>query len=152
MDDDDSSVQSDIDICNDDYVRGVEDEVVHLRFSKKVQNKMNERMKNTLVIRVLGRSIGYKTLFNRMHILWNPKKHMKVMDVDNCYYMVRFASHDDYTKVLLQGQWKVLGHYLTVQLWTPCFDPKGNNLYVIATWARFPGLRKIALVIIPCNF
>ncbi|KAK9089040.1 hypothetical protein Scep_028122 [Stephania cephalantha] len=132
--------QYDIEICSDHYKREKEDNLVRLHFTKEVQGKLDDRMNNTLIVRVLGKNIGFKILFNRMHLLWNPKGYMKVIDVDNGYYMVRFSSRDDYMNVLLKGPWTVSGHYLTVQPWTSSFNPIGNNLSAVAAWVRFPSL------------
>ncbi|KAF2319110.1 hypothetical protein GH714_013351 [Hevea brasiliensis] len=41
----------------------------------------------------------------------------------NGYFMARFSNQNEYERVLSDGPWMVVGHYLTVHQWRPNFDP-----------------------------
>ncbi|KAK9148866.1 hypothetical protein Scep_007623 [Stephania cephalantha] len=103
---DDAFYATDIEVGSDEYVR-VKDpndgNNVSFSFVDSVQDRMNNHLKRALMVKVLGRTIGFKTLYNRMLVLWKSTGAMKVMDVDNGYYMVRFALIKDYMTVLLGG-------------------------------------------------
>ncbi|KDO37798.1 hypothetical protein CISIN_1g046516mg, partial [Citrus sinensis] len=45
---------------------------------------------------------------------------------------------NDAQHVLTQGPWIVLGHYLTVQLWSPHFDSANEKISSIVAWIRLP--------------
>ncbi|PPD84300.1 hypothetical protein GOBAR_DD18758 [Gossypium barbadense] len=62
------------------------------------------------------------------------------MDVENCYFLIKFQSHDDYERMLTQGPWIVLGQYPTVQPWTPEFNPLQAFPSSTMVWVRLPGL------------
>ncbi|KAH1057376.1 hypothetical protein J1N35_035441 [Gossypium stocksii] len=62
------------------------------------------------------------------------------MDVDNGYFLVKFQCPEDYEKVFTQGLWIVLGQYLTMQLWTPKFNPLQAFPSNTMVWVRLPGL------------
>ncbi|PPD89917.1 hypothetical protein GOBAR_DD13144 [Gossypium barbadense] len=67
-----------------------------------------------VVVRLLGRTIGYKTLINIIQTLWKHIGSFQVIDRDNDYYLVKFALSQDYTKAHKEGPWMVYGNYVTV--------------------------------------
>ncbi|XP_052877335.1 uncharacterized protein LOC108472367 [Gossypium arboreum] len=62
------------------------------------------------------------------------------MDIENGYFLAKFQSFDDYTKVLAQGPWMVYSQYLTVQPWTKEFCPSQPYPSLVLAWIRLPGL------------
>ncbi|KAH1113958.1 hypothetical protein J1N35_007336 [Gossypium stocksii] len=80
-------------------------------------------MELTVVIKLLGRNIGYNTLHNRITSLWKPISSFHLMDIENGYYLVRFLNRTDFDRVLTQGPWIIFGQYPIVQPWTKEFSP-----------------------------
>ncbi|MBA0669678.1 hypothetical protein Goklo_029435 [Gossypium klotzschianum] len=66
-------------------------------------------MKTTIIVKLLGQSIGYATLHNSISSLWRSSKPFQLMDVENGYFFVKFQSKEDYEKVLTEGPWTVFG-------------------------------------------
>ncbi|PPR96175.1 hypothetical protein GOBAR_AA24492 [Gossypium barbadense] len=66
-------------------------------------------MKTTIVVKFLGQSIGYATLYNSVSSLWWSSKSFQLMNVENGYFLVKFRSKEDYEKMLFQGPWIVFG-------------------------------------------
>ena len=64
---------------------------------------MANSMRNFVVVKLLGKSIGYQTLWTRIHALWKPTGEIKIVDLDNDYFIVRLNSSKDYLKALLGG-------------------------------------------------
>ncbi|KAH1091473.1 hypothetical protein J1N35_018730 [Gossypium stocksii] len=62
------------------------------------------------------------------------------MDIENCYFLAKFQSFDDYPKVLSQGPWVIYGQYLIVQPWTKIFSPSQPYTSMVLAWIRLPGL------------
>lgn len=79
------------------------------------------------MVKLLGRSIGYRVLHGRILTLWQPRGTFVLTDLENGYYMVRFDSSDDYLKVLSGGPWVIFGHYLMVQPWSSSFSTRGSS-------------------------
>ncbi|XP_039054112.1 uncharacterized protein LOC120196354 [Hibiscus syriacus] len=77
---------------------------------------------------------------NRIKSLWNQRGEINLIDLDNEYYLVRFAIEDDYNNVLLGGPWVIYGSYLTVQPWNRSFSTVANHPIKIMVWVLFPGL------------
>ncbi|KAK9038425.1 hypothetical protein V6N11_023295 [Hibiscus sabdariffa] len=46
----------------------------------------------------------------------------------------------DYLAALTDGPWTIFGHYITVELWSPNFDPSQAYPKWILAWIRLPGL------------
>ncbi|KAK9022315.1 hypothetical protein V6N11_002591 [Hibiscus sabdariffa] len=97
-------------------------------------------MEYALVLKLLGRRVGYSTLYNRLLNLWKPEKPIRLTDIENDCYIVKFSSQRDYIAALTDGPWTVFGHYITVEPWSPDFDPSQAYPKRILAWIRLPGL------------
>ncbi|MBA0607178.1 hypothetical protein Godav_019520 [Gossypium davidsonii] len=73
-------------------------------------------MEQTVVVRLLGRTIGYRALLNRIQSLWKPIGSFQVIDIENDYFLVKFSMNQDYNKALTEGHWVVYGNYLTMRI------------------------------------
>ena len=49
-----------------------DDGIPAIVFSDRAHRLMAESMKNSVVVKLLGKSIGYRALSTRIHALWNP--------------------------------------------------------------------------------
>ncbi|PPD86400.1 hypothetical protein GOBAR_DD16661 [Gossypium barbadense] len=95
------------------YINGVP----AIDFSKRINQFLVKDMTLTVVVKLLGKSIGFTTLQNRISNLWRPSKPFHLMDIENGYYLVKFQNKKDYGNVLSQGPWIIFGQYLTIQPW-----------------------------------
>ncbi|KAL4282935.1 hypothetical protein GQ457_16G012150 [Hibiscus cannabinus] len=124
----------DIDLLEDD-VSIVESEGIHfIVFSDRVQSLALKSMDYTLVVKVLGRRVGYNVLQNRIYSIW------KLIDIENDYFLVKFSARTDYIRVMSDGPWMIFGHYLTVEPWSMDFNPHQTKPCRILAWVRLPGL------------
>ncbi|KAK9181069.1 hypothetical protein WN944_024206 [Citrus x changshan-huyou] len=78
--------------------------------------------------------------FVMLNDLWRTLQGFTVIDLENDFFLVRFKSEIDAQYALTQGPWTILGHYLTVQQWTPHFDSSNVNIENIVAWIRIPGM------------
>ncbi|KAA3472094.1 leucine-rich repeat receptor-like protein kinase PEPR2 [Gossypium australe] len=123
-----------------DIHRFVVNSVPAIDFSERIQQILYKEMELTVVLKLLGRNIGYGALSNRISTLWNPSKPFNLMDIENGYYLAKFYSAEDYSKVLSQGPWMIYGQYLTVQPWTKEFNPSQPYPSTVLAWIRLLGL------------
>ncbi|KAJ1410085.1 hypothetical protein SESBI_22322 [Sesbania bispinosa] len=65
---------------------------------------------------------------------------IKVIDLDDEFFMVRFSDPEDYNHALFEGLWLITDHYLLVQRWHPGFKPRQDSLKKIVVWVRIPDL------------
>ncbi|KAL4352195.1 hypothetical protein GQ457_06G022560 [Hibiscus cannabinus] len=126
---------------NDDDVRiSAADGSPVINFSARLHGLVEEKLAKSVIVRLLGRFIGYTALLNRIRTLWNPCGEIAMIDLDNGYFLVRFALEEDVTKVLSGGPWLIYGNYLTVQPWSRSFSTEKDHPDKIVVWARLPGL------------
>ncbi|KAJ1377413.1 Ribonuclease H-like superfamily [Sesbania bispinosa] len=96
--------------------------------------------KRSVIIKLMGKRIGFKMLQNRLSKLWQPSSGMEIIDLENDYFLVRFSNSEDLNHVLECGPWMILDHYLVVQHWRPKFFPFEDKLQRVVVWIRIPGL------------
>lgn len=111
-----------------------------IKLTKEEKLRMRKPWRNTLIIKVLGRSVGYNYLLRRLRTMWKPKAQMDLVAIQNGYHIVRFSSVDDYEHAKLEGPWTVLDHCLAVKDWEPDFDPMKDTTQKLLVWVRFPCL------------
>ncbi|KAJ4824058.1 hypothetical protein Tsubulata_000899 [Turnera subulata] len=76
---------------------------------------LHKRRSNTLIIKLWGRNIGFKSLCGKLPNLWKLKEGVQVVDLERNFYFVRFNNRQDYMHALTNGPWIVFGHSLTVE-------------------------------------
>lgn len=111
-----------------------------INFSERIKQLLVKDMTTTVVMKLLGRSLAYNTLHNRIFNLWKPSLWFHLMDVENIYFLVKFQGREDHVKVLTQGPWVVFGQCLTVQPWTSKFNPNQPFPSTVLAWIRLLGL------------
>lgn len=84
---------------DDDFYEEEEDlEFPTIPMTRKDKIELCHRWHQTLIIKVMGRAVGYNYLLRRIRILWKPKANM-VITVENDYFLVRLGSREDYRYV-----------------------------------------------------
>lgn len=86
--------------------------IVHL--DKKLLQELYVPWQDAFVIKLLGKSIGYLMLRDRLKTTWKLKGGFDRRDVGNGFYMVNFDTLEDRSKVIEEGPWIIFDHYLAV--------------------------------------
>ncbi|KAL4341262.1 hypothetical protein GQ457_08G035530 [Hibiscus cannabinus] len=111
-----------------------------LAFSERVHARIDLSMRRSLIICLLGQSIGYKTLLSKIKILWQTQGAFQVFDLANDYFLVMFENKYDYEHVLTWGPWLVFGSYLIFQPWSRDFSTSEVFPAHVMVWVRIPRL------------
>ncbi|KAL4386031.1 hypothetical protein GQ457_09G026140 [Hibiscus cannabinus] len=135
----------DVEVTDDDVLIGGDSVIPEIRFSDKVHEAIDRKLSKSIIIRLLGKSIGYRALLNRIQSLWNPLGEIQLIDLDNEYFLVRFAKEEDYVRVLTGGPWVIYGSYLTVQPWSRNFSTNSEYPKRIMVWTML--LDRLAVTI-----
>ncbi|WJX71617.1 hypothetical protein P8452_55593 [Trifolium repens] len=77
--------------------------------------------KDALVIKLLGKNLGYQVMKERLQKIWRTTGGFDIRDVDNGFFIVKFDLPIDKEKVITQGPWMIFDHYLAVSHWSPEF-------------------------------
>lgn len=109
-------------------------------FSNQINQFLVNGMAHTVVIKLLGRTIGYTALYNKVCAIWKPKQGFQLIDVENGYFLAKFQNKEDFERALCDGPWIVYGQYLTVQPWTVDFDTRHAYPSLVMAWVHFLSL------------
>ncbi|KAI9070917.1 hypothetical protein K1719_047118 [Acacia pycnantha] len=100
---------------------GLNGNVPTVDFASHVLETLNQKIGLAVVVKLVGRRIGYRQLRMKLQNLWKPIGQCKLIDLEDDCFLVRFKEDLDYQNALLNGPWVIFGHYLTVHPWSPSF-------------------------------
>lgn len=109
---------------------------IKVTFPKDHLKKIRQNWRGCLIIKLLGRNMGYKILMDKIHRLWNLDGNFTPIDVGLGYYVIKFELRSDYFKVYHGGPWIIQDHYLTVQKWQGNFKADQARATKTAIWIR----------------
>lgn len=104
-------------IVSDDEVYGEyekDEGCLVIKLSQEEKIRLRRPWRQTLIVKVMGRTIGYNYLFRLNKALWKPKVPTSLVALENDYFIVRFSSIDDYDHAKFEGPWMIMDHYLLV--------------------------------------
>ncbi|KAL8166809.1 hypothetical protein V2J09_008308 [Rumex salicifolius] len=108
--------------------------------SNDVLEALATTWKNSIVIKALGTKIPYEIMQRKLRELWKPKSRMRVIDLPNGYYLIKFKEEADYMGVLIGGPWTIFGHYVIIKPWSPNFNPLTDVISTSPAWIRLHDL------------
>ncbi|XP_031106271.1 uncharacterized protein LOC116010917 [Ipomoea triloba] len=136
--------EKDLELVSDDEDSNREDEEEKdypvIRLTKEEKAQLRELWKQTLIVKVLGKKVGFTYQQKWLNIMWRPKARIELVTLENDYFLVKFLAIDDYEFAKFRGPWMVLNHNLIVKEWMPNFDPFTDSTEKVIVWVRFPCL------------
>lgn len=138
--------EGEADECDEDFHGMVQSEneegpgKVVVEISAEECKRLWRPWSRALVVKLLGRSISFRVLSQRLTDIWSLNYRIDIIDLEDGYYVIRFYSKEDYTHVLEGGPWTIQGHYLTVSKFKPGFHPSTANISSTMVWIRIPRL------------
>jgi hypothetical protein len=108
--------------------------------SEREESRIQKPWRQGLIVKLMGRRIGYKALETRLKQIWVRKGVISIIDLGYEYFLVYFTNEEDYTKALEDGPWLIYDHYLIAREWTPNFHPNNATIEKAAVWVRISGL------------
>lgn len=67
-----------------------DDDYPIIKLSKKEKVRLRKPWKQSLIIKVMGRKVGYAYLLRRLNIIWHPKSRMELITLENDYFLVKY--------------------------------------------------------------
>ncbi|KAH1097354.1 hypothetical protein J1N35_014275 [Gossypium stocksii] len=105
-------MDKDFELKDWDVVMEFFDGIPSLTFSDRVSQFIYRKMSLTVIVKLLGRRIGFNALNNRVSTSWNLKNLFQLMDLENDFFLVWFQNKDNLDWVIFWGPWVIFGHYL----------------------------------------
>nr|POE93966.1 protein hothead [Quercus suber] len=109
-----------------------------------VREKIYAPWKNSLIVKVVGKSFGYKALFSCLTSIWRPKGYFSLIDLGYEFFLVKFTQLTDYLTAFEKGPWFVGEHYLFVHKQELEFQPAKAKATSLVAWIRFSTLVDLA--------
>ncbi|GAU26384.1 hypothetical protein TSUD_221110 [Trifolium subterraneum] len=114
-----------------------------LHVEKSVMAELSVPWKDALVVKLLGKKLGYNTMKAKLENVWKLTGSFELMDVGYSYYMVKFDGEEDKSRVINGGPWMIFDHYLAVSLWSPKFNAATATIDKTMVWIRIPSLNLV---------
>ncbi|XP_029130018.1 uncharacterized protein LOC109812344 isoform X2 [Cajanus cajan] len=105
-----------------------------------VMNSLAQPFHDALVVKLLGKHIGFKLMRDKLQAVWKPTGGFDVIDIGFDYFMVKFDREEDRNKALFDGPWLMFDHYLIVRPWSPDFVAEDSLVEKTLVWIWLPGL------------
>ena len=125
---------------SDDDEGDVEDStrvgVVTMKLSKETKRRIRGPWSKAIIVKLVGRTIGFSYLQSKLSQLWKPAGRMDCVDLTYGFFLVRFYSKEDLDNVIKKGPWFIGDHFLSFRAWEPFFKPSAANVSLIAVWVR----------------
>ncbi|KAK8568597.1 hypothetical protein V6N12_007145 [Hibiscus sabdariffa] len=90
IEDEENIDEDEIEILDGDVSKTVVDGIISIDFSDRVRNLAIKSFDQTVVVKLLGRRIGYNTLRRKLYDLWKPAHAFHLRDIENDYFLVTF--------------------------------------------------------------
>lgn len=97
-----------------------------------------QNMARCLVVKLMGRSIHYETLAQRLPKLWSLEGIFELVELGMGFFLIRLQKREGYDFILHGGPWVRFQHYLTVCRWTLNFKASHASITSNMVWVRLP--------------
>ena len=77
--------------------------------SKEEKQRIRRPWKKTLIIKLLGRNIGFHHLQRKLKETWKPKSPLELIAIENGYFLAKFLFSGDYEFAKYEGPWMIFG-------------------------------------------
>ena len=84
--------------------------MIHL--DERVVEELRAPWKEALIIKLLGKNVGYKAMWDRVQALWKLQARFEMKDMGYGFFVVKFDMMEDESKVMTGGPWMLFDHYL----------------------------------------
>ncbi|XP_020203712.1 uncharacterized protein LOC109789219 [Cajanus cajan] len=108
--------------------------------SDEVLQPLREPWQEAVVIKLLGKSVGFFTMKEKLRGIWKLAGGYDVLDIGHGFFLVKFDMQEDRDKVITGGPWMMFDHYLAVREWVPDFVAAEVRIDKALVWIRFPSL------------
>ncbi|KAA8549778.1 hypothetical protein F0562_001205 [Nyssa sinensis] len=111
-----------------------------IKLSSHTLKRIRQPWQDSIIVKLLEKSIGYKMLCNKVTKLWDLQGDYEALDLGYGYFLFKFDSQANCARVVTGGPWVIMDHYLTVRRWEPKFQPALAQVLKTAMWIRLRGV------------
>ncbi|KAJ1403595.1 hypothetical protein SESBI_27160 [Sesbania bispinosa] len=107
-----------------------------VRLSQEERESIHIPWQRSILIKLIGKRMSLKYFHARLMKLQRPSAPMKVIDLDNEYFIVYFQDLSDLQHVFEGGLWVLADHYMVIQRRQLEFFPLEDDLRSVAVWVH----------------
>ena len=93
---------------------GQTEDTWEIHLTPELKNQLAGPWKTSIILKLMGRPLGYRALQIRLAGIWHPTGTMHLMDLGYGFFIMRFEVLKDYHHALTDGPWFVGEQYLHV--------------------------------------
>lgn len=105
-----------------------------IKVSAKLKRKMAGPWQSSVILKLVGKQLGYRALQTRLAGIWRPIGNMNLIDIGYGFFIMKLDAFKDYHHALMDGPWFVGVQYLHVQAWEANFHPSTTKVTTTALW------------------
>ena len=105
-----------------------------------MKHKMAGPWQTSIILRLMGRQLGYRTLQTKLVGIWRPTGKPLLIDIGYGFFIMHFDILTNYQHALMDGPWFVGNQYLHVQAWAANFHPHVAKISNTAVWIHLKQL------------
>lgn len=94
----------------------------------KTKAEICKPFEDCLVVKLLGKSIGYGALCDKLKAMWKMSGGYEVRDVHHGYFLIKFDKKEDKERATSGAPWIIYYHCLVVKPWTPDFVASNSKV------------------------
>ncbi|KAJ4847951.1 hypothetical protein Tsubulata_012160 [Turnera subulata] len=121
-----------------DIIINKKGDIPSLELSMEFEKRLAKRWERAVIVKLMGRNISYRVITEKLNAIWQPKGMLKVIDLDNNLFIVKFSNDKDYLHSLVDGPWTLFRSLLCVMPWNLNFCAATNSIDRAVVWVHFP--------------
>ncbi|GMY33132.1 hypothetical protein FCV25MIE_28374 [Fagus crenata] len=114
----------------------MDDDILVILLSKAEKERIHAPWRLALIIKVFGKSVGFKYMNFKVRSLRKPSGDMQCINLGSDYFVIHFKLKEDYWKVVNGRPWFINQQFLTIRHWSLGFRPSEAKISTTAVWAR----------------
>ncbi|MBA0681852.1 hypothetical protein Goari_023625 [Gossypium aridum] len=99
----DLKAKEDFELLEGDAQKSFINGIPSIEFSNRIQHVLIWGMDNTVILKLLGRNIGFSVLQNQIYNLWKHSLSFHLMDIENGYFLPKFDNKFDCKRFSRKG-------------------------------------------------
>ncbi|KAM7524703.1 hypothetical protein LguiA_014605 [Lonicera macranthoides] len=90
-------------------------------FKPEFRATLEVKWKNSIIPKVLGRSVSCNFLYTKLIQLWKPQGEYSLLELGNDFFLFKTNDVETIDRALTEGPWIIAGNYLILQWWRSRF-------------------------------
>jgi hypothetical protein len=114
-----------------------------LHVEKDLIDELSAPWKDAPIVKLSGHVNGFDAMKRHLHRQWRLAGEFEFFDIGNGFFVVKFDSKEDKTKVIKGIPWDINDRHLWIRQWTQTFNAKMQTIKKTMSWVRILSLNLV---------